>query len=297
MEEILMNTRKRLWLGVMIVAALATAAAQTESTTMSPPKILTITREYVKPGKAGSPHDKTESAFVQAMARAKWPTYYLGMNSLSGKTRSLFFTGYDSFAAWEKDAMATQKDAALAAALDHAAVVDGGLLDSMDTGVFTYNQEYSLNQQAEHATPATRYFEISVYRVKPGHHQEWDDGVKMVLAAYQKALPNEHWACYEASYGAPQDTYLFITARKSAGEIDQTLSNNQAFMAAMGEEGMKKLEEMSAAAIESSQSNLFMLDPHMSYVPADWMKADEFWKTKPAAAAAPKKAEKTKTGM
>jgi hypothetical protein len=296
-----MKTLKGLCVGVLAVAAFGSAAAQGQSSAMmSPPKVLTVTREFVKPGKAGMMHDKTESAFVQAMARAKWPTHYLGMNSLSGKSRSLFFTGYDSFEAWEKDANATQKNAALSAALDHAAVVDGDLLDEIDMGVFAYNQEYSLNQQAEHATPATRYFEISVYHTKHGHHKEWDEGVKMVVAAYRKALPEAHWACYEGVFGAPEGTYLFIVARNSASEIDSDLAHNKDFVAAMGEEGMKKLDELAAASIESSETNLFMLNPHMSYVPDEWVKADpEFWKPKPAATpAAPKKpAEKTGAGQ
>ncbi len=292
------------WLcaGALVITALGSAAAQEQSSTMmSPPKVLTITREFVKPGKAGAVHDKTESAFVQAMGRAKWPTYYLGMTSLSGKSRALFFTGYDSFGAWEKDAAATQKNAMLSASLDRAGVADGELLDSMDAAVFRYNEEYSLNQQSEHATPATRYFEISVYRVKQGHSKEWDDGLKMVLDAYKKALPDAHWACYEAAYGAQEGTYLFIVARKSASEIDTDFAHNKDFMAAMGEEGMKKLEELSAASIESAESNMFALNPNMSYVPADWIKADDFWKPKTATSlsAAPKKsAEKAaeKTG-
>ena len=297
-----MKKLKGLCAGVLAVAALGVAAAQAQSSAMmSPPKVLTVTRELVKPGKAGAMHDKTESAFVQAMTGAKWPTHYLGMNSLSGKSRSLFFTGYDSFEAWEKDANATQKNAALSAALEHAFVADGDLLDSIDTGVFVYNQEYSLNQQAEHATAATRYFEIAVYHVKPGHHKEWDEGVKMALAANKKALPEAHWACYEGVYGAPEGTYLFITARKSASEIDSAMAHDKDFMDAMGEDGMKKLEELSAATIESSESNLFMLNPKMSYVPDEWIKAEpDFWKPKPAAkpAAAPKKpAEKTGTGQ
>jgi len=295
------------WLcaGTLAIAALGSAAAQEQSSsTMSPPKVLTITREFVKPGKTGAMHDKTEAAFVQAMAHAKWQTHYLGMNSLSGKSRSLFFTGYDSFDAWEKDAAATQKNAMLSASLDRAGVADGELLDSMDAGAFAYNAEYSLNQASEHATPATRYFEVSVYHVKPGHRKEWDEGVKMVLEAYKKALPDAHWACYEGVFGAPEGTYLFIVARKSAGEIDTDFAHNKDFASAMGEDGMKKLEELSAASIESSESNLFALNPNMSYVPAEWIKADDFWKPKTATslAAAPKKpaekpAEKTGAGQ
>jgi hypothetical protein len=285
-----------LYLGILAIAALGSAAAAQQM--MTPPKVLTISREFLKPGKSGALHDKAESAFVQAFTRAKWPTHYLGMNSLSGKPRSLFFVGYDSFEAWEKDAMAIQKNPSLASALDHDAVIDGDLLDSMDAGVFAYNQEYSLNQQAEHAGPATRYFEIAVYRVKQGHHKEWDDGVKMVLAAYQKALPEAHWACYEGVYGAPEGTYLFIVARKSATEIDTDFSHNKDFMAAMGEEGMKHLDELGAASIESSETNLFILNANMSYVPEDWIKADPFWKPRTAAApAAPKKTAEKPSGQ
>jgi len=290
------------WLfAALAIAVIGSAAAAQEqpSGTMSPPKILTIMREYVKPGKTGVMHDKTETAFVQAMAHAKWPTHYLGMNSLSGKSRSLFFAGYESFDAWEKDVAATQKNAVLSAGLDRAGVADGELLDSLDTGVFKYNAEYSLNQQAEHATAATRYFEIAVYHVKHGHYKEWDDVLKMVLEGYKKGLPDAHWACYESLYGAPESTYLFITARKSANELDTDMAHNKDFMAAMGEEGMKKLEELSAASIEASEANLFALNPSMSYVPAEWIKADDFWKPKAgnSLAAAPKKpAEKPATG-
>ena len=296
-----MKTVQWLCAVALAIAGLVSAVAQQQpSGTMSPPKILTITREFVKPGKAGTIHDKTETAFVQAMAHSKWPTHYLGMNSITGKSRSLFFTGYESFDAWEQDVAATQKNAMLSSALDRAVAADGELLDSMDTGVFAYNAEYSLNQQAEHATPATRYFEVSVFHVKQGHHKEWDDGVKMVLEGYKKALPDAHWACYEGVYGAAAGTYLFIVARKAAKELDSDFAHNKDFMAAMGDDGMKKLEEVSAASIESSESNLFALNPNMSYVPAEWIKADDFWKPKGgnSVAATPKKpAEKTGAGQ
>jgi hypothetical protein len=295
------------WLcaAALALAAIVSAVAQDQSSgTMSPPKILTITREFVKPGKTGAMHDKTETAFVQAMTRAKVSTHYLGMNSITGKSRSLFFTGYDSLDAWEKDVASQQKNAMLSAALDRANAADGELLDSLDIGAFIYSAEYSLNQQAEHATPATRYFIVDAYHVKPGHHKEWDDAVKMVVEGYKKSQPEAHWACYESLYGAPEGTYLFITALKSANEIDHVLAHDKDFMAAMGEDGMKKLEEFSAATIESSESNLFALNPNMSYVPAEWLKADDFWKPKGgnSVAAAPKKpaekpAEKTGAGQ
>ncbi len=83
-----------------------------------PPKVLQITREFVKPGKTGAIHDKSESKFVAAMAAAKWPTHYIALNSLSGKSRALFLTGYPSFDAWDKDNKAIMKNTTLSAELD-----------------------------------------------------------------------------------------------------------------------------------------------------------------------------------
>ena len=268
----------------VVTGGLGIAVAQ-----QAPKKVLVVMREFLKPGKGGMMHDKTESAFVEAFARAKSPTHYVGMTSLSGKTRALFFVGYDSFEAWEKDNMAIEKDPTLSAALDHAGLVDGELLNELDSTVFSYREEYSLHPNADLAH--RRYYEITAIQVKPGHHKEWDEGVKMVIAAYDKAMPEEHWGCYQAAFGMSEDLYIFVTGRQSLSEVDTENAKQSDFMAAMGDEGMKKLEEISAAAIESSETNLFAIDPRMSYVPEELSKADPgFWNPKAMPAAGHKKA-------
>jgi len=268
------------------------AAGQDKPASMMPPKVLVITREFTKPGKSGTQHEKTESGFVQAMTHAKWPTHYLAVESLSGKSRALFLTGYESFAAWEKDTLATQKNTTLSAALDRAWAADGDLLSETDGGAFAFREEYSLRPQTD--IPHMRYFEISVYQVRHGHEKDWEEIVKMVAAAYEK-IPEVHWATYAAVYGFPDNTFVIFNPMKSAEEIDKSFAQGKEFEAAMGEAGMKKLNELSAAAIESSQTNLFAFNPRMSYVSDDWVKADpEFWKPKaaPAPAAAKKPADK-----
>jgi hypothetical protein len=273
-------------LGCLLVGSVGIAAGQE---TVPPPKVLGIFREFVKPGKSGAVHEKSESAFVQAMTRAKWPTHYLAVSSISGKPRVLFLTGYDSFEAWEKDILAQQKNSTLSAAVERANVADGELLSDVDASALVYSDEYSLRSSVD--IPHMRYFEISVYRVKPGHDADWDTIVKMVKAAYEK-IPEARWATYHAAYGQEGNTYVVFTPLKAAAEIDQEFARSKQFMANMGEEGMKKFSELLAGAIQFSQHNLFSFSPKMSYVSEDWIKADpDFWKPKMSPAAAPKKSE------
>lgn len=265
----------------LLTAGLSLAVAQEapEGTT-PPPKVLLIDREFTKPGKSGAVHEKSESAFVQAFARAKWPTHYFAATSLTGKNRTLFFVGYESFEAWEKDAMAQQMNPTLSAATDRAALADGDLLTETDAGVFTYDEEQSLRGPVDIAH--MRAFEIALYRVRPGHRHEWNDLMKLVKDAYDK-IPDMHWAMYQAMYGQEDVTYLVIIPMKSASEIDTMMGSDKQFAENMGEDGMKKLSELESSAVEFTQTNLFLFNPAMSYPREEWIKADPgFWKPKAA---------------
>jgi hypothetical protein len=285
-----MNNLGRIALGVCIGIGLVCAATAQENAA-AVPKVLQVTREYVKPGRAGMAHERAESVFVSAMKRAKWPTHYLGMTSLSGKQRVLFFTMYDSFEAWQKDVDAVAKDAALSAALDKAAMADGDILDSEDQAVLYYQEEMSLRPRSD--LGQFRYMEVSVYQVKPGKNKEWEDAVKMVKAAYEKGVPDSHWGMFAVTYGAEGGTYVVLTGHKNLAEIDKGFAEGKQFQAALGEEGMKKLSELVAECVQSSSHQLFAINPHMSYVSEEWVKEDpDFWNPKPVEKAA--KAEEKK---
>jgi hypothetical protein len=271
----------------LFVSGVGFVAAQNAPAAMAgPPKVLVIDREYTKPGKSGASHEKTESAFVNALAAAKWPTHYFAATSMSGRPRALFFFGYDSFAAWEKDNHDMMKNAALSATLDRANVADGELLDEITQSVFVYDPELSL-----HPGDIThdRYFEIYNYKVKPGHRAEWLELVKLYQDGYAN-IPNANWAVFESQYGEDNGgVYIAVSKMASLAEDDANMNDDKKFAAALGSEKMKKLRELTAACIESEQTNLFEFNPKMSYPPDEWIKADPFWKPK-AAAPAPKKA-------
>jgi hypothetical protein len=269
-----------LFTGLSLTGAISAAAQDQTAGTTPPPKVLQIVNEALKPGQGGNPHMKTESAFVQALRNANWPTHYFGMDALSGKSRAVFFTGYDSFEAWQKDMNSTMKNTSLAAAIDSAAVADGALLDSLETSVYVYREDLSLRAPVD--IPHMRYMEISIYNVRPGHEHDWETLVTMYMAALEK-VPNAHWATFEKMYGTTTSgaRFIAISPMKSLAEVDQEMLDGKAFAAATTEEQKQKIRDLTASTTESTESHIFAINPKMSYVPDSWVKADPtFWSQK-----------------
>lgn len=270
--------------GVLLVSFLVCGGstyltAQNDAEGNSPPKVLVIYRETVKPGKAGNAHLKTESAFVQAMASTKQPIHYLGMDSLSGTSRSLYFMGYPSFAEWEKENQRVQQDGVLSASMDRAEAADGELLSDFGVGVFAYQEEYSLPKPTEVGT--MRYMDITAFHIRPGHRKEWTELAKMYQELYKKNVPDATWAVYEMMYGPESDLYLVITPLKSVGEIDQHMTADDAMMRGVSAGDRAKLASLTEAAVVSSVSNLYQFNPRTSFPMDSWVKADPtFWRPK-----------------
>ncbi len=257
-----------------------------------PPKVITITREFIKAGKSGAIHDKSESKFVAAMTAAKWPTHYFALTSLSGKSRALYITGYPSFKAWQDDFMAQMKNKSLSAQIDQAEVSDGELLDGVDQFAFTFDAETSYRPSSTLAS--ARLMEITSFHIKPGHDHQWHELAKLVIDAHKKAGTSAHWATYQIAYGGDNE-YAVFSDDKSMADIDTGYAEDSKFRDAMGEDGMKKLSELSADCIQDTDSELFMINPAQSYPPDEWVKASpDFWKAKPMAAPAAKAAPDAK---
>ncbi len=131
------------------------------------------------------------------------------------------------------------KNPVLTADVERASVADGELLESVDSLVYTYDEDLSYRPHPD--VVSARYMEISVFKVKAGHGKGFEELVKMAIDANKKAGASAHWATFEA---------------------------------AIGEEGMRKFREGIASIVEASHSELFAFNPHMSYVAPEWIKAD-----------------------
>jgi len=115
---------------------------------------------------------------------------------------------------------------------------------------------------------------------------DWEALVKMYQSGFQ-GNSDVHWSVYQSQYGREDGTYIIFTPMKSATEIDREAADWKKFTSSMGDDGMKKLNDLTATTVDNSETNLFMINPRMSYASEDWIKADpDFWKPKEAAAPA-----------
>lgn len=258
-----------------------TLNAQSSMPTYGSTKYLVIQREFTKPGRDGTPHQATEAAYMRAAAANKAPFHYTAFVSLSGPNRALFLQGYPTLEAVEAERK--QQSAALQASLDKAMMNDGDLLSQQDASVWVVDPE--LSQNTDGPRVGSRYMIFREYVVKPGHSAEWEHLVKMVLDGYKKADVGAHWSTYRMVFGnSTGNTYLILTSLKSMSEADAMLASDPKFGEALGEDGLKRLDELEASCVESFHSNLFAIDPKMSIPNEDQMKAEpDFWRAKPAA--------------
>jgi hypothetical protein len=201
----------------------------------------------------------------------------------------LFFSGYASLAAWEEETKSVYKDAALAAAMDRVNMADGDLLTEFDQSVWSRRDDLSFNAGN---LQGDRYMEIIQFVIRPGHTSEWEEVVKMVQEGYKKGVPDANWAMFQMLYGTGGNTFIAVIKYKSLAEADKNMASNKQFADAMGEDGLKKLDELEAKCVESRQTNLFAFSPEMSYPPDAWTKAEpDYWKQPKAAPAAKKAAQ------
>jgi hypothetical protein len=251
------------------------------------PPVLRIFREDVKEGKAAE-HEKTEAAFMQAAAKAKYPAHILGMASMTGTSQALFLEGHDNIAsiADSQAVMDTAEFGAIDAADAQVRINQRSML-----AVYRPDLSYAVDKIN---LPKMRFFSIETIRVRPGQWDEHAELVKMLIAAEEKTSDTQPVATYQVMSGAPNGTYLVMEPTESLKSMDQGAQRLLAIFQAMGEAGVKRYQKDVSEAIAGEETILFAVNPQMSYVPKEWITADpDFWTPKPVTVTkAPAKARK-----
>jgi hypothetical protein len=271
----------------MLLAVIPLAAQQPSS----PPAVLRIFREDIKEGK-GAAHEKTEAAFMQAAAKANYPSHVIGLTSMTGTSQAWFLEGHTTVASIADSQAAV--DNAEFEALDAA---DAELRAASRSMIAVYRPNLSFGAGKTNL-PKMRFFSIETIRIREGQAQEFAALAKMLITAAEKSGDAQPVAAYEVVSGAPNGTYLLLQPFVSLKSMDEGEQRRQALFQALGEAGLKQYSKTVSETIANQESILFAISPQMSYVPKDWIAADpNFWTPKPVELAkTPAKAHAKKAG-
>lgn len=248
-----------------------------------PAKVLQITREEVKPGRAPA-HAKIEAGWPRAYDKHNWPVGYIAMTSIAGANEAWYMTGHPSFAAMEQNEQATAKNAALTAELEALSGRDAEVLSNIRTILASYRPEFSHNPRGNLAQ--MRYVQVFTHRVRIGRERDWAEATRIYKETISKADPQAHWAAYEVVSGMPVPTYLIFVAHESLSELEPGPDADRKFGEALGANAAA-FQKAVTDSIVTLDSQAFAISPSQSYVTKDFAGADsEFWHPKPKAAPA-----------
>ena len=282
-------------LAISLAIFCAIAAAQAPS---GPPPILRVFVEHIKPGK-GPAHQKSEALFVRALAKAKSPTHYIALESMSGSDEAWFLEGHGSFAEIEQDEKLGQTEPAKTE-LEQASAADGESVSTESSTIAVFRPDLSYHTDTGAANLGKMHaWEVLSFRLKPGTEPRLVAAVKDMTDIYNNIQYQHPIAAYEVISGAPRGSFLIFEPMTSIAEWDKY----PAIMKSIRETGGKKFQSIQATLsdiIVGDQPRLMSVNPKMSYVNPEMAAGDpEFWHPKPAmtskapAKAAPKASKPT----
>ena len=270
---------RKSFLGLALLLAAgsaATAFAQGVPTTQ--PKFMHIFREQVKPGRAAD-HAKWEAGWPAAFEKAKSPFNYIALQSITGPPEVWYVSPLASQAAYGDMIASEDKDPALAAELERLGKGDGEFLSEQSALQAVAMPE--LSQGAFPQIGKMRYYEITTFRVRPGHQDAWITATKAYKAAAARSSPGASWRTYDVVAGAPGGTYLVFSSVGAFAEFDKMMEEGEATWKGVTAEEGAVLGKFMKESVISVSTNRYRLSPGQSYVDAATKAQDPaFWSAK-----------------
>lgn len=271
-------TRRLLAVPSLLCIGAGAVLAQGQPLPTTQPALISIIREQVKPGRAAE-HERIEAGWPAAFAKAKSPTFYLAMTSLTGGGEAWFLTPYANNAAIAADMKQQASDTVLAKELERLSRADAEVLT--DTRAITARARPDLSRGPFPDLAKVRFWEVTTFRVRAGHEAEFEAAAKVYGASAERAAPGSSYRVYQVTAGMPEPTFLVFSSVDSYGQFDETESNGQKTMQGLTPEETATMQKFSTEALINSETNRFALNPTMSYVAAETRATDvAFWMPK-----------------
>ncbi len=275
---------RRLTLRLLPLLLLVPGAANAQLPT-SQPNLITIVREEVKLGRDAD-HAKVEAGWPAAYEKAKSPDYYLALTSLTGAPEAWYVTSYTSHGAIGDSMKREDADPVLTAELTRLRRADADMINSVR--VMQARARTDLSYGAYPDMAKQRFFEITWFRVRPGHEPQFEAAAKAYGSSAKRAGVTAAYRVYEIVAGIPGPTYLIFSSMTSMGELDQAMMDGDKIIKGATQDEGTALQKLMLEGVVNVESQRFRLDPVQSYVPKATRDQDPaFWTPKRPAVVKP----------
>ncbi len=131
----------------------------------------------------------------------------------------------------------------------------------------------------------SRLLRTTAVHIRPGHVPDFEALMKDVKEAAEKNADTRTVFVSQVIEGGKGATFYVSTLRSSMGGFD----HNPTLREILGDEGLKKYQQISADTVETADSALYRFNPDLSNPPDEVAKvAMDFWRPKPVIVAAAK---------
>jgi hypothetical protein len=208
-----------------------------------------------------------------------------GMTSITGPAETWHIEAHNSFGSIEEINQSVHSITLDREPADRFDRLSGALLAQSRTLIAIYRPGFSYRpDQAARMLPRTRYFSVTLYRIRPGADGDFSELLKARKDFFDSINLDRPEIAYQIISGAPAATYLLLTPLTSLSTLDEGLGR-RVTRSESRPAGAANAGNKSGSDIELSRSQLlFRVQPQLSYVSDEVAsEAPEFWRQKPVA--------------
>ena len=165
---------------------------------------------------------------------------------------------------------------------DSADPLQDDVLTPSRTMLAQYRPDWSYRaDQAIRMFPRARYFQVSLFRIRPGTEADFGELIRLRRATADVMNLDRPDLAYQVISGAPAGTFIFLAPIVSLRNFDEGVNPVPVFAEGLANSRAKDGSKIATDTEISREHLLFRVEPRISYVSSDFADVDpEFWRGK-----------------
>ena len=252
-----------------LLAAILAASTAAQGLT-DPPSIVQFVR---KPGTGG--------ASLKPYAEAGAALNVIGMAAVTGLPETWLVECHYSFASVENLDQRVSVISPVRPSADPGDPAQDDVLAPSRTMLSLYRPNWSYRaDQAIRAFPRARYFQVSIFRIRPGSEADFSELIHLRRANADVINLDRPELAYQVISGAPSGTIIFLSPIQTLRNFDEGVNPVPVFAQGLAAAKAKDGSKLAADTEISREHLIFRVEPRLSYVSSDFADVDsDFWRT------------------